>query len=62
MRLEDRLDRFFLGRIDEGAGVHDQDIGFVGVGGDLHPALEHAAEHERDAGNGDGHRRRRVRR
>ena len=30
MRLKNRLDRFLLCRIDEGAGVHDQHIGLVG--------------------------------
>ena len=46
MRLQNRLDRFFLGRIDEGAGVDDQDIRFVSVGGDLHPSLQNAPEHD----------------
>ena len=30
MRLENRLDRFLLRRIDKRAGVHDQDIRLVG--------------------------------
>ena len=46
MRLEDRVDGFLLRRIDERAGVDDEHIRFFGVGGDLHPVLQDAAEHD----------------
>ena len=38
MRLENRLDRFLFRRIDERAGIHDQHIRLLRVGGDLHAA------------------------
>ena len=46
MRLEDRLDRFFLRRIDERARVHHQHVGVVSIRGYLHSALQNAAEHD----------------
>jgi hypothetical protein len=43
-RVEDRLDRLFLGRVDEAAGVDDEDVGSVGSGravaGGPQPRLE----------------------
>ena len=44
--LENCLDRFLLGRIDERAGVDHEDIRVIGTRGDLHPARKHAAEHD----------------
>src|SRR4051812_19668930 len=34
-RLDQRVDRFLLGRVDESAGVDDDDLGFVDVGREL---------------------------
>ena len=39
MRIENRIDRFFLCRIDEGAGIDHKHIGFLGNGGDFHSVL-----------------------
>src|SRR4051794_22428276 len=46
MRFEDRLDRFFFRRIDERAGVHDEHVSVISIGGDPHSALQHAAKHD----------------
>ena len=43
--LEDGVDGFLLGAIDEGAGVHDEHVGLRRVGGDLVPILLGHAEH-----------------
>ncbi len=45
VRLEDRFDGLLLRRINKRAGVDDQHVGLLGIGGDLHPALDDAAEH-----------------
>src|SRR5205823_3304441 len=44
--FEDRIDTFFLGRIDERAGVDDYNIRAGGVVGDLDAALHERAEHD----------------
>ena len=44
--LEDRVDGFLLGAIDERAGVHHQHVGLRRVGGDLVPILLGHAEHD----------------
>jgi hypothetical protein len=36
VRFEDGRDAFFLGRVDEGAGIDDHHVGFVGVGREGH--------------------------
>jgi hypothetical protein len=46
MRIEDRFDRLFLRRVNEGAGVHHQHVGFLSIRGNLHAVLHHAAEHD----------------
>ncbi len=46
MRSQDRIDRFFLGRINERARVYDQNVGLVGGRRNFHAALQHASEHE----------------
>ena len=46
MRRQNRVDRFFFGRIDEGAGVDDEHVGVVRRRSDFHSALEHASEHD----------------
>ena len=46
MRLEDRVDRFFLRGIDERAGVHHEDVGLLGDGSDFHSVLQHTPEHD----------------
>ena len=43
--LEDRFDRFFLGRIDKGARIDYENVCGVGIGCDLHPALQHTSKH-----------------
>ena len=43
--LEDRVDRFLLGRVDERARVDDEHLGVAGVGGDLVPRVAREAEH-----------------
>ncbi len=44
--LQNRVDRLLLGAVDEGAGVHDDDVGAVGVGRDLVAGLFSCAEHD----------------
>ena len=44
--LEDRVDRFLLGRINEGAGIDDDDVRVLGVGGDFMPGLARQAQHD----------------
>ena len=44
--LEDGVDRFLLGRVDEGAGVDDEDIGGFGVGGDARAGAVEQAHHD----------------
>ena len=46
MRVEDGVDRLFLRRIDERAGVDDKHVGIFGVRRDLHAVLQDAAEHD----------------
>ena len=44
--LEDGVDRFLLGRVDEGAGVDDQDVGGFGVAGDARAGVVEQAHHD----------------
>ncbi len=46
VRVEDGVDGFLLRGVDEGAGIDDEDIGFVGIGGDVHAAAGGVAEHD----------------
>src|SRR6266404_2817860 len=46
MRIENRIDRFLLGRIDERARVHDQHVGFLRARCDFHSALQNTPEHD----------------
>ena len=46
MRFKNRLDRFFLGRIDERACVDDQNVGILCACGDFHAVLQNASEHD----------------
>ena len=43
--LEDVADRLLLGRVDERAGVDDDDVRLLGVGNDLHAGLVEVAHH-----------------
>ena len=44
--FEDGVDGLLLGRVDEAAGVDDEDFGVLGVGGDVAASLvEHAHHH-----------------
>jgi hypothetical protein len=43
--FEDRFDTFFLGGIDERAGIDDQSIGLRGVIGDFDAILQEGPEH-----------------
>jgi hypothetical protein len=43
--LEDGGDAFGFGRVDEGAGINDKDVGFGGVGGEFHAGGAKVAEH-----------------
>jgi len=44
--LEDVVDRFLLGRVDERTGVHDHDVGLVLIGHDFHAGLVEVADHD----------------
>ena len=44
--VEDGRDRLLLGRLDEGAGVDDQDIGLGRIGRELDAVLLEDAEHD----------------
>ena len=44
--LQNGVDRFLLGAIDKGAGVHDLHVGLRRVGGNLVPVLLGHAEHD----------------
>ena len=44
--FENGFDRFFLRRIDKRAGIDHENVGFVGLGRNLHPALQDASEHD----------------
>ena len=46
MHFEDGVDRFFLGRVDEPAGVDDEHIGLGRFAGDLELPAGGAAEHD----------------
>jgi hypothetical protein len=46
MRLQNRFDRFFLGRIDERTGVYYQDIGILCARDNFHSTLQNTAEHD----------------
>jgi hypothetical protein len=46
VRLEDRVHRLLLGRVDKPAGIDDQDIRLRRVGGDFKPLRARAAEHD----------------
>jgi hypothetical protein len=43
--FEDGGDTFGFGRVDEGAGINDKDVGFGGVGGEFHASGAKVAEH-----------------
>ena len=44
--LQDRVHRLLLGRVDERAGVHDDDVGVFGARRDLGPTLREQAHHD----------------
>ena len=44
--LEDRVDRFFPGGLDESAGVDHEDLGGGGIRRDHHPVLSEGAHHD----------------
>ncbi len=44
--LEDGVDGFLLGGVDEGAGVDDEDVGVFGAGGELGTAAMEQAHHD----------------
>ena len=44
--LEDGVDGFLLGGVDEGAGVDDEDVGVFGAGGELGAAAMEQAHHD----------------
>ena len=44
--LEDGVDRLLLGRVDEGAGVDDQDVGGFGVADDARAGVVEQAHHD----------------
>ena len=46
VHLEDVADRFLLGRIDERAGVDDDDVRLFGLGDDGHAGLVQVADHD----------------
>ena len=46
MHLKDVADGFFLGGVDEGAGVDDDHIGQLGFGDDAHAGLMEVADHD----------------
>ena len=44
--LEDGVDGFLLGGVDEGAGVDDEDVGVFGAGGELAAGAMEQAHHD----------------
>ena len=46
MRAQDGLDRFFLSRIDERAGVDDEHVRLVSRRRDFHSARQDASQHD----------------
>ena len=44
--FENRGDAFGFCRVDKGAGVHDEYIGFGRVGGQIHPSRTEVPEHD----------------
>jgi len=44
--LEDGVDGFLLGGVDEGAGVYDEDLGLFGAGGQARAAAVEEAHHD----------------
>ena len=44
--LQDGVDRFLLGRVDEGAGVDDQHVGGFGIAGDARAGMVEQAHHD----------------
>jgi len=44
--FENSGDAFGFGRVNEGAGIDDEDIGFGGVGGEFHAGGAKVAEHD----------------
>ena len=44
--FENSGDAFGFGRVDEGAGIDDEDVGFGGVGGEFHAGGAKMAEHD----------------
>ena len=57
--LENRVDRLLLGVVDEGAGVHDEDVGRGRIVGQLVPRLLREPEHhfgiDEVLGTAEGH-------
>src|SRR4029434_883898 len=45
VRLQNRLDAFLFGGINERTGVDDENVGILRPRSDFHAALQHAAEH-----------------
>ena len=43
--FENGSDALGFGRVDEGAGIDDKDVGFGGVGGEFHAGGAKVAEH-----------------
>ena len=46
MHLKNVADRFFLGGVDERAGIDDDHIGQLGFGDDAHAGLVKMADHD----------------
>ena len=44
--FENSGDAFGFGRVDKGAGIDDEDVGFSGVGGEFHTGGAKMAEHD----------------
>ena len=44
--FENSGDALGFGRVDEGAGIDDEDVGFGGVGGEFHPGGAKVPEHD----------------
>jgi len=46
IHLQDALDGFLLGRLEERAGVDDDDVGLFGLGDEGHAGLLEVADHD----------------
>ncbi len=44
--FQDRVDRFLLGGVNEGAGIDDEDVGLPGIGGEAGAGLLQQAHHD----------------